>query len=98
MKSFFTEWLSNQFSAVSLRQLDPTRESRVWRLSKPQRTRFKRIGPAKRSDRTGIARVDPLRLITREHDEFRFEVQFADFIEKCFAVLFVSKETLQGFG
>ena len=81
-KRFLAEWPSNQFGAVSLCQLDPTREPGVWRLSEAERARFERIGPAKAFDRTGIARVDPLRLVAREQDELWFQAQIANSIEE----------------
>ena len=79
---------------MSLCQLDPTPESGVWRLREPERARFERIGPAKAFDRTGIARVDPLRLVTREQDELWLEVQLLNSVEENHGILSVSKKSL----
>ncbi len=78
--------------------MDPTGESGVWRLGEPEHAWLERVTPAEAFDRTGITRVDPLRLVAREQDELWLEVQLLDSIEESFGILSVSKESLQSFG
>src|SRR5262249_36761353 len=97
-KSFLIERSSDEFGVVSLCQIDPTREPGVGRLGEPGHAWLERVRPAKAFDRTGVARVDPLRLVAREQDELWFEAQFPDSIEERFRVPPVSQESLQSFG